>query len=383
MLAGALLASLDDSGELLLWQRCFLGRRPGAAPSPLEEAAHGGALVGAESSAIHQLARLPGPFQAATWLSLTAAALVAAGPSGLCVLYRAPDGRWQQEAGLAEPDEAFGAGTWLSLHAFANDAAPDAEPPRAPRSECFGFALRSDGWLGLWCASLPSEGAHAPTLTWVGQAELSGAACAAPLVRGPSHSRAAGAAAATGEGVGEVVGEVVSCGRDGSVCLWAVTIVGTSGTSPGLGLGSCTLVAHRPLQLGDSEALRPPSAGDSAPTPFVPSTVRATAGSVPRAGVLLQAAARWQLAILEFESRSPLPSVEAELELGSEEGSAPTEGASACCAWLDLGCCTYLLAVGLGDKVRLFMQRPTHDFVPQRASWCLVREIAMPAAAAG
>ena len=90
--------------------------------------------------------------------------------------------------------------------------------------------------------------------------------------------------------------------------------------------------------------------------------------------------AQRQLAILEFESRSPQPSVEAELDLGPARGSASAGGATACCAWLDLGCSTYLLAVGLADQVQLYLQRPTREFLPQRAPWCLVREIAMPAA---
>ena len=91
--------------------------------------------------------------------------------------------------------------------------------------------------------------------------------------------------------------------------------------------------------------------------------------------------AQRQLAILEFESRSPQPSVEAELDLGPARGSASAGGATACCAWLDLGCSTYLLAVGLADQVQLYLQRPTREFLPQRTPWYLVREIAMPAAA--
>ena len=91
--------------------------------------------------------------------------------------------------------------------------------------------------------------------------------------------------------------------------------------------------------------------------------------------------AQRQLAILEFESRSPQPSVEAELDLGPARGSASAGGATACCAWLDLACSTYLLAVGLADQVQIYLQRPTREFLPQRAPWCLVREIAMPAAA--
>ena len=37
--------------------------------------------------------------------------------------------------------------------------------------------------------------------------------------------------------------------------------------------------------------------------------------------------------------------------------------------------------MGLADQVQLYLQRPTREFAPQRAPWCLVREIAMPAAA--
>ena len=91
--------------------------------------------------------------------------------------------------------------------------------------------------------------------------------------------------------------------------------------------------------------------------------------------------AQRQLVILELESRSPQPSVEAELDLGLTRGGASAGGSAACCAWLDLGCSTYLLAVGLADQVQLYLQRPTREFAPQRAPWCLVREIAMPAAA--
>ena len=73
--------------------------------------------------------------------------------------------------------------------------------------------------------------------------------------------------------------------------------------------------------------------------------------------------------------------MEAELDLGLTRGGASAGGSAACCAWLDLGCSTYLLAVGLADQVQLYLQRPTREFAPQRAPWCLVREIAMPAAA--
>ena len=74
--------------------------------------------------------------------------------------------------------------------------------------------------------------------------------------------------------------------------------------------------------------------------------------------------------------------MEAELDLGAALGSTSAGGgATACCAWLDLGCSTCLLAVGLADQVQLYLQRPTREFLPQRAPWCLVREIAMPAAA--
>ena len=79
------------------------------------------------------------------------------------------------------------------------------------------------------------------------------------------------------------MGEIVSCGRDGSVRLWAATSTGPS---------SVALVAHRPLLIGSTEALGPPLAG--ATTPLVASMVRATAGPSPRVGMLLGAAA-WQL----------------------------------------------------------------------------------------
>ena len=178
----ALLASLDDGGELLLWECCFPTHRLGSAPS--WDTTEGSALASAESGAIHQLARLPGTFQAAAWLSIAAAAVVAAEPSGLTVFCRAPDGRWLQGAKLVAPGETETgeSGSWLSLHAFAS-VVPDTEPARALQSECSGFALRADGWLGLWRVSLQAEAVQVSTFVWVGQGEISGATCATPLVR--------------------------------------------------------------------------------------------------------------------------------------------------------------------------------------------------------
>ena len=172
-----LLATLDDGGELLLWECCFQADQLGRPPSPETDQSS------AESSAIQQLARLPGSFQAAAWLSLAATALVAAEPSGLSVFCRAPDGRWLQGPKLAAPDGPGVPGLWLSLHAFANAVPVAAESPHAMRSECTGFALRSDGYLGLWRVSLQAGPAQPPAFEWVGQAEISGATCATPLVR--------------------------------------------------------------------------------------------------------------------------------------------------------------------------------------------------------
>ena len=186
----ALLATLDDGGQLLLWECCFLSHRLGPASS--QQAAQGTA----ESSAIHQLARLPGTFQSAAWLSLAAAAVVAAESSGLSVFCQALDGRWLKGPMLAAPDGPSGPGFWLSLHAFAN-AVPEAmEPPHVLRSECSGFALRSDGWLGLWHVSLQAEAAQPPAVEWVGQAEISGATCATPLVRAAGYNGRFGRATA-------------------------------------------------------------------------------------------------------------------------------------------------------------------------------------------
>ena len=172
-----LLATLDDGGELLLWECCFQADLLGRPPS--QQADQGSA----ESSAIQQLARLPGSFQCAAWLSLAATALVAAEPSGLSVFCRAPDGRWLQGHKLVAPDGPGVPGLWLSLHAFANAVPVAAESPYAMRFECSGFALRSDGYLGLWRASLQAGPAQPPAFEWVGQAEMSGATCATPLVR--------------------------------------------------------------------------------------------------------------------------------------------------------------------------------------------------------
>ena len=328
----ALLATLDDGGELLLWECCFQAHQLGPAPS--QEAAQGSA----ESSAIHLLARLPGTFQSAAWLSLTATAVVAAEPSGLSVFSRALDGRWLLGAKLAAPDGPGVPGLWLSLHAFANAVPEAAETPYALRSECSGFALRSDGWLGLWRVSLRADAAQPPAFEWVGQAEISGATCATPLVRAAGCNGRPGRATARhlcllGQalrvhsgwrsalcrsavpmplralwkaeagarhckcwasdwqvrgpssrgavaGAGATVGEIVSCGCDGSVRLWAANSTGPS---------SIALVAHRPLLLGSHEAPGPPLAGTT--TPLAPSMVRATAGPSPRVGVLLEAAA--------------------------------------------------------------------------------------------
>ena len=119
----------------------------------------------------------------AAWLSLAATALVAGEPSGLSVFCRAPDGRWLQGPKLAAPDGPGVPGLWLSLHAFANAVPVAAESSHAKRSECTGFALRSDGYLGLWRVSLQAGPAQPPAFEWVGQAEISGATCATPLVR--------------------------------------------------------------------------------------------------------------------------------------------------------------------------------------------------------
>ena len=286
-----------------------------------------------------QLARLPGSFQAAAWLSLAATALVAAEPSGLSVFCRAPDGRWLQGPKLAAPDGPGVPGLWLSLHAFANAVPVAAESSHALRSECTGFALRSDGYLGLWRVSLQAGPAQPPAFEWVGQAEISGATCATPLVRAAGCNGRLGRATARrlcllGQtltvhsgwhsalcrrwcphrsephgrprlgarpcncwafhwqvrgppsrgavaGAGATVGEIVSCDCEGSLRMWVATSTGPS---------SVALAAHRPLLLGSAAALGSPLAGTT--TPLVPSMVRATAGAAPRVAVLLKAAVR-------------------------------------------------------------------------------------------
>ncbi len=351
-----LLATLDRAGELLIWDCSFQAQQlTRTTPQP---ASHGAipelSPHGAESGAVQKLVRLPGSFQAAAWLELAAPAAVVAQPSGLRVFHRiASESCWQQGLQLVAPDAQGKPGAWRSLHAFAGPAL-EAELPHAQPSECSGFALRADGWLGVWRVSSPAGASQPKAFEWLGNAELGDSTCVAtPLVRAS---------------LGGALGALVSCSRDGVICVWEATYSGHGGFA---------LVAQRSISLGCSEAL-----SEAAP-PLTPTAVHATGGSMPRLAVILQQAVeRQQLVVLELESRSPHPSVEAEVELGAATAPPPSAASvAACCAWLDLGCSLYLLAVGLSEQIHIYLQRPTHGFLPQRAPWCLARAIPMPAGA--
>lgn len=346
-----LVATLDSGGELLIWECGFQLQNnadppvsPAAAGIPEAAPAHG-----VDSRMMHKLLQLPGVHTAVAWLHAAGAVVVTAGSTGLRVFLRAglPLKRcWQQGPSLT----IIGApATWLALHTFVRNEPADGWP-----SQLAGFVLRSDGWLGVWRAACSAQG-QPETLELLGNAVLGECACAAPLARASS---AVPCQAGT-------IGELVSCGLDGSVRLWEATHTVA---------GGLCLVAKRCLNPGEVS-------GSS----LSPLKIHTSQGSVPRLAVIGNEAdaggssIQQQLVVLEFESRGRWPSMEAVLGLDTAPPSAAC--VSPCCAWLDLGCSLQLLAVSRGREVHLHLQRPTSEFLAQRAPWTLLRKLPMPAGA--
>lgn len=337
-----LVATLDSGGELLLWECGF----PLGNEGPLIPAAEGGIpeaapAHGVDSRTLHKLLQLPGVHTAAAWLHTCGAALATAGSTGLRVFFRtgpAQNRRWEQGPSLAV---ACAPASWLSLHVFVQNPEPGDTWPAQQQT---GFVLRSDGWLGVWRVAGSAEG-NPETLELLGSAELGECACAAPLAHASAFCEA------------ETIGELVTCGLDGSVRLWEATHTAR---------GGLCLVAKR--------CVNPDELSGSSRSPL---KIHASGGSVPRLAIVEKAAEQQQLLLLEFESRGRWPSLEAKLELDSAPPSKA--GASPCCAWLDLGCSLQLLAVSGGDDVHLYLQRPTSEFLAQRAPWSLLRKLPMPA----
>ena len=337
-----LVATLDSGGELLIWECGFQLQNNADPPIPPAEGGipEAAPAHGVDSRMMHKLLQLPGVHTAVAWLHTCGAAVVTAGATGLGVFLRTgppQNRRWKQGPSLTMVGTPA---TWLALHAFARNPDPgDAWP-----SQQAGFVLRSDGWLGVWRAAASAQGEPPETLELLGSAELGECACAAPLARASASCKAG------------TIGELVACGLDGSVHLWEATH-----TVPG---GLC-LVAKR--------CVNPDELSGSSLSPL---KIHASGGSVPRLAIIEKAAEQQQLLVLEFESRGRWPSIEAVLEL--DTASPSDAGASPCCAWLDLGCCLQLLAVSRGNEVHLHLQRPTSEFLGQRAPWSLLRKLPMP-----
>ena len=359
-----LLASIDHSGELMLWEYP-LARRMDRYDSPPRTDRDAQSTVDVEVGAPRWMLQLPGSYNAAVWPTHSAQ-LVVVNKSGIELFACAnraigiphqttyTDAGWQRSSRLPfasdNPESALHGQTGAPPFMVFTSCAIASVRGEAPPDTASGFTVRAGCIVAVWAID-------GTTLRWLGEASLllpsgAGVASATSLPLPVSHNPSQPVFLPGGG-----YGAFAAAYCDGGVCTWSATH-----GSAGLELTPGRLLSLRlPPNVAQIAVSGMCASGQGVSVRVaLVSTCSSWDGTVGEGSPGLSSA---QFRVLEFDSHAPEPKEEFELPLEDV-----TEGVLCSCAFTMLAGGVLLVAVCTGRDIRL-LTRSSSTLLLDRASW--------------